>query len=158
MPSPRTSQNSGFTILEIIVAIAISSILAVMIVQISTNNTTRSYLPLANLNRQLALQEVVEEMAADYRLLVDTDPTPLVELQSRIKEQRYWAKKSFGPNIKVTEIKVTENYCFEFVLISGTDWKEGNDLGDCGENDNNLKVTLTYGSPATQSLTTVFSR
>ncbi len=145
--------NQGFTLLEIIATIVISSLLSLIIVQITTNNTTRSYMSLVNLNHELALQEVMEEITADYRLLLNSNLTPLVELQSRINEQRYWATKSYG-----ADIHLNDNYCFEFVLNSGKKWQEGANLGSCAASENNLRVTLTYGNPATLSLTTIFSR
>lgn len=151
--SASTTSGNGFTLLEILATIVISSLLSLIIVQIATNNTTRSYLPLSNLNHQLALQEVMEEISADYHLLLNSNPMPLVELQSRINEQRYWVTKPYG-----ADINLSDNYCFEFVLNSGINWLEGADLGSCEASDNNLKVTLTYGNPGTQSLTTVFSR
>ena len=149
----RSNPNGGFTLLEIIAAIIISSLLALVIVQIATNNTTRSYLPIANLDHELALQEVMEEIAADYRLLINAHPTPLAEIQSRINARRYWATKPFG-----SDINVTENYCFDFVINTGTSWQEGPNLGNCQSGGDNLKVTIAYGNTGGHSLTTVFSR
>ena len=151
--SIKMTRDSGFTLLEIIAAIIISSLLALMIVQIATNNTTRSYLPLANLNGELALQDVMEDIAADYRLFADSHPSPLVELQSKINAGAYWTAQPFG-----SDIKISENYCFEFVVDTGTNWQEGSDLGTCSSSDTNLKVTLTYGNSGGPSLTAVFSR
>lgn len=153
MVSTSTTSGNGFTLLEILATIVISSLLSLIIVQIATNNTTRSYLPLSNLNHQLALQEVMEEISSDYHLLLNSNPMPLVELQSRISDQRYWATKPYS-----ADINIRDNYCFEFVLNAGINWQEGADLGSCAASDNNLKVTLTYGNPGTRSLTTIFSR
>ncbi len=79
----------GFTLIEIILAILVSAVLAVMMVQIVGGYTWRSYQPLQVIKENLALREAMDNISADYRNLLITHPTPLVTLQQNIADPNF---------------------------------------------------------------------
>ncbi len=147
--------NLGFTLIEIIVTIAISAILAVLLSQVMQGHSWRSYLPLKNYDQSLALREVTEEIAADYRNLLINDEiqNPLAELRNRINSDPpyYWNSKTFGQSIQVDDC-----YCFNFIVNGPNDWIEDGAQSDCTTpSDTLLKIKLSFKN---QSLSTLFTR
>jgi prepilin-type N-terminal cleavage/methylation domain-containing protein len=140
--------NAGFTLVEIIIAITISAILAVVLVQFMTAQTGRSWLPIGNLNQNLALQSAMDQITSDHRNLLLTATEPLVALQTKINSGDYWS----DPGIQAT------NYCFDFAESSpgSGEWRETGRADTCLHPDHTLlKVTLSFGG---QTLTSLFSR
>jgi len=63
--------NSGFTILEIIVTIVVAAILGTILVQVMSTSLTRSSVPITLLKNTFSLSQIIEEMTADYEELYD---------------------------------------------------------------------------------------
>jgi prepilin-type N-terminal cleavage/methylation domain-containing protein len=133
----------GFTLLEVMVTILISSILAVLLMQVMRGHITRSIWPLEKIDEALALHAIMDQITADYRNLLMTDQQPLVTLQDRINAEGYWSEP--------LQVSIVDNYCLDL-----------DKSGEVRTNDNCvhpvdtlLKVTIEYGP---QSLTSLFSR
>lgn len=149
-------KKHGFTLIEILVTIIVSSILAVMLMQIMQGHAWRSFWPLTKLNQGLALQDVMEKISADYRNLVITDTQPLVTLQNRISNggnppSGYWYGQPYGGGISVDD-----NDCLNVNKDSAIPAGEYNVHRPCVHPaDTLLKVTISYDG---QSLTALFAR
>jgi len=154
----QTNDNGGFTLLEVIVTIIVSAILAVLLMQVMRGNTWRSYWPLAKLDEGLALQEVMEKITADYRNLLISDTQPLVTLQNRIRNggnptNGYWYGQPYS-----AAISVDDNYCFDLGKDDAATPGESNQQNNCRhltDQDLILKITISDNN---QSLTTLFTR
>jgi len=147
-----TCHDKGFTLLEIIVTILISAVLAVILVQVMGNQSWRSYRAIDAYNNSLALKSAMENITADYRHLMLTHATPLLQLQANLDGEDafsgYWDP---GEPVSVT------HYCLD--LIASADESlglvESNRHNDCTPNDTILKIKLHNGS---QSLAALFTR
>ena len=101
MPHSATALRSerGFTLLEILVTIIISSILAILLAQVVSGQTWRSYRPLLTMEQNLALRTVMEDIIADYRELRKNESFPALDtLIARINSGDYWIDKPFLPS------------------------------------------------------------
>ncbi len=142
--------NRGFTLIEVVVTIIVSAILAVLLVQVMSGHISRSYWALEKIDDGLVLREVIEIINADYRRLLTEDPRPLVTLERAIQNGDYWADSN-------ATITVEENDC----LVLDKTPTGGSGHGESGHKDCEhpvdrlLKVTLSYED---HSLTTLFSR
>jgi len=154
----KKTDQSGFTLIEVIVTIIVSAILAVMLAQIMRGHSWRSFWPMVKLDQGLALREVMEKISADHRHLIISDPTPLVTLQSRINNggtppNGYWSGQPYA-----ADISVDDNYCLELDSDSAPTPGERTIQQICRHlpgQDFILKVTLSYEE---QSLTALFTR
>jgi prepilin-type N-terminal cleavage/methylation domain-containing protein len=152
----RLTKKNGFTLIEILVTIIVSAILAVMLMQIMQGHAWRSFWPLVKLNQGLALQEVMEKISADHRNLVISDAQPLVTLQNRISNggnppNGYWSGQPYS-----SEISVNDNYCLDLNKDSAIAAGEQNVNVNCEHATHTLlKVTISYDG---QSLTALFAR
>lgn len=125
--------DRGFTLLEILVTIIISSILAVILAQVISGQTWRSYEPLNTINENLALRAVMDNIASDHRRLLRTDPFPLITLQGNIDDGQYWHDSiSGGLQISAATGCITFN----------VDGEESASNTLCSQSDTVLKVTL----------------
>jgi prepilin-type N-terminal cleavage/methylation domain-containing protein len=138
----RNDQH-GFTLIEIVATIVVSAVLAVVIVQIVGGYTYRSYRPLQVINENLALQEVMDNISADYRNLLMTSATPLMTLQQTINGDTYF-------NTPVP-VEPAFNQCIE--IDPDTHSETGLEPDDC----NILKVTLRIQGTQ-HRLTALFTR
>jgi prepilin-type N-terminal cleavage/methylation domain-containing protein len=138
----------GFTLIEIVAAILVSAVLAVMIVQIVSGYTWRSYQPLQAINENLALREAMDNISADYHNLLITNPTPLVTLQQRIANPDSVYYDTPVP------VSAAYNRCIEF--LNNTEDEESAHV-DCNTNDLYLKVTLQI-TGTQHRLTALFTR
>ncbi len=144
------SDSCGFTLVEVIITIIVSSILAVLMMQVMRGHISRSYWALEKIDDGLVLQEVMEIINANYRRLLTEDPQPLVTLQNEIDNNgnpsTYWAAAYGGA------ITVDSNTCLEL----GQDPVGEFNHRDCQHpRDTLLKVTLSYND---HRLTTLFGR
>jgi len=154
----KSTDTSGFTLIEVIVTIIVSAILAVMLTQIMRGHSWRSHWPIVKMDQGLSLREVIEKISADHRRLIISDPTPLVTLQSRINSggtppDGYWSGQAYSASIAVDD-----NYCLELQSDNAPAPGEGNIQQACRHQpgqDLILKVTLSYED---QSLTALFTR
>ena len=149
-------QCRGFTLIEVIVTIVVSAVLAVMLMQMMQGHTWRSYWPITKLDQGLIIREAMEQISADYRNLLISDAQPLVTLQNRIQNganppNGYWFGQPYS-----AAIAVVDNYCFDMNRDDEVPPGEHNIHSTCSHpEDTLLKVTLSYDN---QSLTAIFAR
>ena len=145
-----TGHDKGFTLLEIIVTILISAVLAVILVQVMGNQSWRSYRAIDAYDNSLALKSAMENITADYRRLLPL-AAPLLRLQDNLNGvdgfAGYWDP---GEPISVT------HYCLDLTPAADETLGlvESNQHNDCTINDTILKIQLQSGS---QSLAALFA-
>jgi len=145
--------RSGFTLIEIIVTIVISAVLATILVQVMANQTWRSYIPVQTINENLALRAIMDNIASDYRLLRRTDASPLVTLQSRIGTSgTYW--DASRPYTNGVSLQATTS-CIGFDTNNDEDPSLENT--NCDATDTTLKVILSV-TGTQHHLTALFTR
>lgn len=155
---PILDDHRGFTLVEVIVTIIVSAILAVMLMQIMRGHSWRSHWPMIKLDQGLALREVMEKISADHRSLLISNPTPLVTLQNRINNggnapDGYWYGQPYSSGLSVDD-----NYCLELDPDAAPSPGEKNIQATChhlADQDLILKVSISYDG---QSLTALFTR
>lgn len=145
----KTRGRNGFTLLEILVAIVISAIVAVLLVQVMGGHSWRSYRPLLVFDRSMALQESVAAISSHYRKLLMEDVNPLVTLQQNINKGDYWSGQTYASDMQ------SLTYCMDFDKTGLQTWHERKTSDICTQSDTVLRVTLMYDG---QSLTTLFTR
>ncbi|MFP4474900.1 MAG: type II secretion system protein [Desulfatibacillaceae bacterium] len=130
----RTGRQSGFTLLEVILAIIMASILGAVFVQYMGSSLAQSGRPLMRLGDRLTLEQIVENMTADYKGLMATSPTPpLATFKSRVESGTYGT--------------YTLDHCgYVGFTSSGAETSGG---------DTVLKVTVSRGD---QKITALFTR
>ena len=146
----KWQNNRGFTLVEVIVTIIVSSILAVLLMQVMKGHVSRSIWPLEKMDEGFALHDVMDKITADYRNLLISDPQPLVTLQNQVNAGGnaggYW----FGQP-HAASLQIVDNYCFDLEKTG-----ESNVHGYCiHPADTLLKITLSNGA---QSMTALFAR
>ncbi|MDH5298570.1 MAG: type II secretion system GspH family protein [Desulfobulbaceae bacterium] len=127
-------RESGFTLIEIIVALMILSIVGVFVMQLFGSSFVASTTPLTQLQNSFDLQGAMEEMTDDYN-----SGTPLADLQTRVNSEAYGNGASYT---------VSEN---RFVTVSGSTFVEA--ASDAPKDL--LRVTIQAANGET--LTTLFS-
>ena len=149
------NNHSGFTLIEVIVTLIVSSILAVLLIQVMQGHNERSLWPVVKTKEGLFLDQVMENISADYRALLLSETSPIMELQRRINNNatdgRYWSS--------VWPIQIVDNKCLADIhkdndVSPGEENQPGGDACNAS-NDRLLKVTLSYNG---QSLTALFAR
>jgi len=150
--------HHGFTLIEVVVTIIVSAILAVLLMQVMKGHTYRSYWPLIKMDQDLALRRIMENITADYRSLLISDLHPLVTLQNRINAggtppDGYWSGQTY-----TSSIQIVQNSCLDDIhrddMSPAGEIRVGN--ANCKHPDDTLlKVTLAYDGEA---LTALFSR
>jgi prepilin-type N-terminal cleavage/methylation domain-containing protein len=127
----------AFTLLEIIIALIIASIVAAMMVPFLSSTLARSVDSVISAQSHAYLNQVMETITADFKNLSATNPTPLQTLSNNV------ANNTYGLVYTV----VTNGY------IS---FSSGNPATQIGPTNNNiLKVTISYRG---YTLTALFTR
>lgn len=129
--------DSGFTLIEIIVTLTVAAILSVMLVQFMGTSISRSTEPVLSIQEGMALQGIFENMNADYKLLLFTDNSPLDEFKTRVTAGIY------GTYSVESNYIIFDNNQIEAPCDTNTT--------DCRL----LKVTISIGD---HSLTSLFAR
>ncbi|MDJ0782711.1 MAG: prepilin-type N-terminal cleavage/methylation domain-containing protein [Desulfosarcinaceae bacterium] len=80
-----TAKASGFSLVEVIVAIVIGAIASVLLFQFMGGNMARVLTPLARIDQSYRLTAVMENISAHYKNLLLTDATPLATLDTDIQ-------------------------------------------------------------------------
>ncbi|MBR9987985.1 MAG: prepilin-type N-terminal cleavage/methylation domain-containing protein [Desulfosarcina sp.] len=130
------SDNSGFTLIEIIVTLTVTAILSVMLVQFMGTSLSRSAEPIVSIQEGMTLQSIFESMHADYKQLLLTHDTPLVTFKARVEAGLYGT-------YTITDSK--------YILFDGNHVEVPCNTSDCRI----LKVTISIGD---HSLTSLFAR
>jgi len=129
--------NCGFTLLEIIVTLTVASVLGTVIFLYMNTSLTRSTEPIARIQKTYSLNQIVEQITADYKKLLDTDSNPLATLQGRI------AGNTYGQYTQQTA----------FITFSGPVSGLYSEITNSG--DRILKVAITLNN---QTITVLFTK
>lgn len=91
--------SHGFTLLEIVITVVVTAILSALILQAMGTNVARSAAPLVAVRSSLSLQDVMENLTADYKRLFVTDSDPMTTFLSHISQNNtadgpYWSPYS----------------------------------------------------------------
>jgi len=79
------SGSRGFTLIEAIVTITMTAIMAAMFIQIMGVSVIGNVKQINTLNNSMALYQVMEAMVTDYNNLMATSSTPLATFSSRVQ-------------------------------------------------------------------------
>jgi prepilin-type N-terminal cleavage/methylation domain-containing protein len=105
------SASAGFTLVEIIVTLTVSSILVVLLLQFIGTSVSRSVQPLTAFQQETALQSLMENMNADYKYLLLTDPSPLVTFKARVESNHYGTYTVLASDYIAFDAAHTETAC-----------------------------------------------
>lgn len=83
-PISNKGRNRGFTLLEVIIALVVASILAAMLVSFMGSGVVQSVNPVLQARNGAYLNQIMENMTADYKYLMSTDATPLNTFSTRV--------------------------------------------------------------------------
>lgn len=142
----RMKDGRGFTLLEVIISLIMASILGVMLVSFMGSTVVQSANPVLLVQNGAYLNQIMENMGADYKYLANTSPsmTFLPTLSSNIgaegTSQTYYADPSHP-------YTVVDNHRISFP--SGNPVTEQTDSAG-----KTLKVTIKY---RTLSVTALFT-
>jgi len=143
LPKPHR-QPDGFTLLEIIFALVIASLLGTMLFETMNTALRRSSEPVAMVRQGYGLVGIMERINADYRYLLNDNPaTSLSTLETRVKEGNDALKTPYYGNY---------TWQTKYIRFDAA----GNEMEAADTVDlNMLKVTITR---ADQTLTALFIR
>lgn len=144
LPGPITFlpiDRKGLTLLEIIVSIIVASIMGAMLVQYMGTSMIKSAKPITRLQQNLSLNDVMENITADYKKLLTDDSTPIVTLKGYVDNGNVDSNTPYYGSYTPTT---------RFILFSS-----GSEVVDSGGTNRLLKVTLTN---VDQSITTLFTK
>lgn len=143
----------GFTLLEILVTIIISAVLAVILVQVMSNQPGRSFQVLDAYNNSLALKTAMENITADYRQLLQTQATPLIRLQDNLN-----GENGFAGYWDPAEPVSATHYCLDFTPSTDETpgLEESNRHNECTMSDTILKVKLQLNGQSLVALFTLY--
>lgn len=142
MSSPTLHRQAGFTLLEIIVALVVVSVVSVVVFQVFGSSFIRSTEPATQLQNAFDLQLAMEEMTAAYMVMAESDDTvttaELVSLQAAI------AAKAYGDGAYTVDAN-------NFVTFDG----DNNVVADGSGSNDILRVIISRDTG--ESLTTLFT-
>lgn len=81
----RKDAQSGFTLLEVIIAMIVASILGAILLEFMGHTVQKSYEPIAMARENMELNEIVEKMNADYKKRLLLSPDPLVGFKTDVE-------------------------------------------------------------------------
>jgi len=130
----------GFTLIEVIIAIVVASIIGAIFVQFMGTSLFESMRPLIGVQERLTIDQVIENMTVDYRKLLSESETPLQTFKGHVESgNNSGSDPYFGP------------YTLEYNDYITFDGNGNESTGG----DRILKVTV---SSHEQRLTTLFTK
>ena len=79
------SKSSGFTLLEVIIALIVGSILGAILLEFLGQTVHKSFEPIKMAQGSMELTAIVEKMTADYKKRLLLSENPLVDFKSDIE-------------------------------------------------------------------------
>lgn len=131
--------SSGFTLLEVIIALIVGSILGAILLEFLGQTVYKSFVPIKMAQGSMELTAIVEKMNADYKKQLMLSNDPLVELKSDIDNN-------------------TGNYGDFSAATSWIKFSGGTEIADDGVGSDAhrvLKVTVVHGQ---HELTSLYTR
>ncbi len=141
------SDTNGFTLIEIIVTLTLSSVLAIIIILFMEAGLKRSVEPVVAMQEAFALNSIVENINADYRKLLLTSSTPLAELKTYIENGNDPNRASSAG----TTYYGTYQYTIKFITF---DTAQKENASPCTTNCNILKAAISKGDHTLKTLFT----
>ncbi|MDZ7580388.1 MAG: type II secretion system protein [Deltaproteobacteria bacterium] len=129
----------GFTLLEVIIALIVGSILGAILLEFLGQTVHKSFVPIKMAQGSMELTAIVEKMNADYKKQLMLSNDPLVELKSDIDNN-------------------TGNYGDFSAATSWIKFSGGTEIADDGVGSDAhrvLKVTVVHGQ---HELTSLYTR
>ncbi len=144
MKTVRHEEIYGFTLIEVIVTLTIAAIVGSMLYAFMGSSVTKSSLPISRLQVSFTLQQIMENIPADYPKNSSFD---LVGLQAAIGGEGTSQNNSYGqcPGSLCTPYTVVENHFIRF---------DSNQEQSGSPTDNLLKVTIRNSN--SETLTKIF--
>jgi len=142
----KIGTKNGFTLLEVIIAMIVAAILGAILLEFMGHMVQKSYQPVAMARENMALNEIVEKMNADYKKRLFLSPYPLVGFKSDVE-----AGNTALPLPYYGDYSVTTSW----IAFDGT----GQEIADTNPTDpfhqRILKVTVVKGQ---HEITTLYTR
>ncbi len=135
------TNDRGLTMLEIIVTIVVAAILGTVLVRVMGTGLTRSSVPITLLQNTYSINQIIEEMTADYEELYENVNEKEYDI-STLKTYIETNSPNYGP-YSVDEI--------DYIKFDASNIQELDLTGD----NNILKVTISSNN---QSLTVLFTK
>ncbi len=140
--------RKGFTLIEIIVTLTIASVLSVVLIHFIKAGVSRSSQPLAKMQDSYVLNQIIENINADYRNLLLSSATPLLDLKTYVEN---------GNDQAVATAAGTPYYGLygfqtKFIIFDGS---QNETLAPCTVDCKTLKVIVFKGG---QSIATLFTK
>jgi type II secretory pathway pseudopilin PulG len=137
--------DRGLTILEIIVTIVVAAILGTVLVQVMSTGLTQSSVPITLLQNTYSINQIIEEMTADYEELYDENE----------KEYDISTLKTYIENGNVSSnTPYYGPYSLDYIDYIKFD-ASYNEIADISGDNIILKVTVTSNN---QQLTVLFTK
>ncbi len=145
--NPKRPDQSGFTLIEIIVTLTVAAILAVMLVQFMGSSISRSTEPVVSMQQALVLQGIFENMNADYKRLLLTDNTPLTTFKNYVEN----GNDSVAATAAGTPYYGTYAWTTKYIMFDNAKTEA---VAPCTVDCNTLKVSISQGGHAFTALFT----
>ena len=81
----RLRSQSGFTLLEVIIAMIVAAILGAILLEFMGHTVQKSYEPIKMARENMELNEIVEKMNADYKKRLLLSPDPLLGFKNDVE-------------------------------------------------------------------------
>lgn len=81
--------TKGFTLIEIIVTLIVASIFGTLLISFMGTQVTNSVVPVVRVRQEYTLNQIMENINADYRKLLLESPDPLGTLRSSVNAGDY---------------------------------------------------------------------
>lgn len=135
--------RNGFTLIEIIVTIVVAAIVGTIFIQFMSKSLTKSAEPLTLIQKAYSLNQIIEEITADYKVLLDSDSdTALTTLKTYIENGNISGNDPYyGQYSRQTG----------FIAFDGSN----NEILDTSGDSRILKATITSDN---QSITVLFTK
>lgn len=145
-PGGLINKNQGFTLIEVIIALIVAGILAAMLVTYMGTGVAQSANPVIMAQNGSFLNQIIENMTADYKKLMAEDATPMTTFIARVGAEG--SSQTTPYSDAQHPYTVVDNHRISFP-DTGSPVTESTDA-----NGNILKVTVNYRN---LTLTALFS-
>lgn len=131
--------QSGFTLLEVVITLIVASILGAILIQFMGTSMQQSYEPVYLVQEGYSVNQVLENLNAEYKRLLFTSTTPLEDFKTLVENANTPPDPYFG------------DYTYQtgWIAFDGS----GNEVASADHQI--LKIKITFGQ---QSLTALFTR
>jgi len=139
----KAANQSGFTLIELIITLSLGALLGAMLVPFLSTALTKSSMSSVRLNETLTLQTTMENITADYQNRVQKNIITLADLQTAIGAVNSDQNNGYG------SYRVVANGFIDFV----NEAEVADTVGTAPQDT--LKVTIR--DPSGMTFTTLFS-